>query len=182
MTRDVDQIISFIRRQTGSTEVLENYVIPGLRSEALIEEPDSGAMMRLFEMTRDQEYFITPHDHRYNFRCMVLEGKVVNTVYRLVAAQGDYTHAMLPYEPVLRTLDHSRATFVRTESERRTYVTSDWYVMHHDEFHSITFDKGTRVLFLQEKDQKAQSSCLLPYVDGKILDTFIWRDWMMTEK
>lgn len=182
MTRDVDQVLKFMRAQ-GPGRVLNNYVIPGLRSEAYVEELDTGAMIRTFEMLRDQEYFVTPHDHRYDFQCMVLEGKVVNTVYKLFeCSELSATHAILPYDPALRVLDHEKAKLVRAESERRTYVNTDWYIMGHEEFHSIQFDKGTRILFLQEADKKTQSNCLLPYVDGKILDTFIWRDWMMTER
>jgi hypothetical protein len=57
----------------GRGKTLHNYIVPGLNSTMLAMSA-GGGVVRLFEMTREQEAYIVPHDHRYNFTCYVLAG------------------------------------------------------------------------------------------------------------
>jgi len=57
----------------GRGRVLEDYIVPGLRS-TLLGTTAAGGVIRLFEQEREPELFITPHDHRYSFDCYVLKG------------------------------------------------------------------------------------------------------------
>jgi hypothetical protein len=59
---------------------VRNYAIPGLTSW-LIGQPSPKGTMRLFESSRQHQEAITPHSHRFDFQCWVLEGFVVNRVW-----------------------------------------------------------------------------------------------------
>ena len=163
----------------GAGEVRENYIVPGLRS-TLLAHPAAGGIVRLFEMTREQEYDVTAHDHRYNFQCCVLAGSVENRRYRTQStAQGYATHAALPYDAKEHALDDSRPRWLYASHVDEVHGEGDWYGMSADEFHSIRFSKGAKVLLIEGPQEKDESWCLLPYANGRICNTFIWRDWMM---
>lgn len=182
MSRDVNRILDWIEKN-GPVSTLENYVIPGLRSVAYLKTDDNGAMLRSFEMTAHQEYYITPHNHRYNFECFVLDGEVENTIFNPIeATRATADHVIVPYDEAKHDIDLEKTEFVRAISSSRKHPEGDWYSMRHDQFHTITFAKGTRVLFLQGASVVKVSHCMLPYNAGRICNTFIWRDWMMTEK
>lgn len=164
----------------GGGRVLDNYVIPGLRS-TLLSTTEAGGKMRLFEMTREQEYDITPHDHRYSFQCCVLAGSVRNRRYAVQSTLKEYAgYAALPYDHARHALNEDRPRWLYAHSKEETFGEGDWYSMRCGEFHSIRFAKGTRVLLIEEPEEAEESWCLLPLVGGTICNTFIWRDWMMT--
>lgn len=166
----------------GKGEVRENYIVPGLRS-TLLGRPAAGGCIRLFEMTREQEYEVTAHDHRYNFQCCVLEGSVEHRRYRVQSTIKDYAgYVALPYNPVTHALDEERPRWLHGQIIDEVYGDGDWYSCSHEEFHTIRFGKGTKVLFIEGPEEKAESWCLLPYIDGRICNTFIWRDWMMANR
>ena len=58
------------------SKAIDNYAMAGLRSEVL----DKG-MVRMFTQTTAPMSLITPHSHRYNLSCMVLNGTVKNTIW-----------------------------------------------------------------------------------------------------
>ena len=164
----------------GAGKRLKNYIIPGLFS-TLLATPAVGGCVRLFEMTREQEYDITPHDHRYSFQCCVLSGTVDNRRYRTQATEYREMagYVSLPYNPVTHALDEERPTWMHGQFTDEQFSEGDWYSMSKDEYHSIRFSKGAKVLFIEGPNEKEESACLLPYVNGRICNTFIWRDWMM---
>lgn len=166
----------------GRGQVLENYILPGLRSVLLATHHDGGKT-RVFEMEREQEAYVTAHDHRYSFSCCVLSGRVVNRLYSVREAlhKDMASHALLPYSQASHSLDGERARWVVADYSDQAYVEGDWYGMKADQFHSITFSKGARVLFLEGREEKKESWCLLPYSAGRICSTFAWHDWMMKE-
>lgn len=166
----------------GMGKRLENYILPGMVS-TMLATPARGGIVRLFEMTREQEYEVTPHDHRYNFQCCVLAGTVENRRYRTQSTEYDQYagYVSLPYDPATHSLDESCPTYMHGQFTDEHFSEGDWYAMSKDEFHSIRFSKGAKVLFIEGPEQKKQSSCLVPYINGRICNTFIWRDWMMAE-
>lgn len=162
-------------------KVLENYILPGMISTELAR-PAIGGLIRLFHMTREQEYEITPHDHRFGFKCAVLDGCVTNRVYKVDTCHKDHaTHVTVPYDPSTHSLNEALAKHARANFHEATYNSGDWYQMEHEQFHAIRFSRGARVLFIEGPEEKSEGSCLLPYINGRICNTFLWRDWMMTE-
>lgn len=163
----------------GTGRVLENYVVPGLRSTEL-GTAVGGGMVRMFEMQRDPEGEITPHDHRYGFQCYVLEGRVVNRLYHVSPAPfpAAARWARLGYDRGTRKL-FGEPELVAGSTSRHVYNAGEWYQMSAFDFHSITFDQGTRVLFIEGPVQNENVSVLLPYHAGRVCDTYVWRDWMM---
>lgn len=155
---------------------LENYILPGLKSH-LLGGKNYGTI-RMFEATRTQDEFITPHSHRYDFACLVLQGQVTNTLY--VPSANLSTD-----EFMCTTLIKQDSGFVRVSCEearfdrrQSTYETGEWYAMSSGQIHSIRFKKGSLVLFF-EGEQVGNSSVILePVVKGEHLQTFNVAPWM----
>jgi hypothetical protein len=166
----------------GTGKVINNYIIPGLRSTLLVDRTTSGGRVRRFDMLREQEYFIVPHDHRYNFDCFVLDGGVTHYTYDLEKAQKENaTHVIVPYDHADHAIDTEQPTWVKAYMCTESFRAGDRYSLSHADFHSVRFSSGASVLFIEGAQQKPGSSCLLPYSDGRICNTFLWDDWMMTE-
>jgi hypothetical protein len=160
----------------GRGEVRENYIIPGLTS-TLLASPIAGGIVRLFEMSRHQEVEIVPHDHRYDFQCYVLEGEVRNRLYCLHDSAA-FTHAVFLHDPGTHDVSGPLG-LVEASFNESTYLQGDWYDMKASQFHSIWFGKGAKVLLIEGPKKNELSRCLMPYVNGRVCDTFYWRDWMM---
>ena len=177
----VDEMLRLVANLGKGGEVRENYIIPGLMSTELARTP-AGGLVRLFEMTRDQEYDIVPHDHRFDFRCFVLSGHVLNREYALyeVSSSLGASHAALAYCARTHTLSDT-PRWMRGTFTERDYHAGDWYAMSAEHFHAIRFARGTKVLFIEDPARRVQSHCLFPVVNGTICENFIWRDWMMAK-
>ena len=77
-------IISIL--QDMKSDRVANYVIAGLDSYML-----NSGKVRLFENKRDHNDAITPHSHRFDFVCLVLAGKVVNSLWEECSeSDGDF--------------------------------------------------------------------------------------------
>lgn len=135
---------------------LHNYAgIPGLTSW-LIAESDY-CIVRMFENERDHDEVITPHSHRFDFECMVLDGKVWNTIYEVEPAE-------IPGKPQpgdLYQITEMECTapgkYIRGKRARdfyskhtTLYQMGDTYAMTFDQIHAIKFSKGARVLFIEQ--------------------------------
>lgn len=167
---------------TLKTNKISNYIIPGLESWILICDKDPRwGKLRLFKATRDTDYIVTPHSHRFDFWCYVIEGNVLNTVY-IESMDGD----LFECQSLVR-VEHFN-TYSRSTVKRKRYKKSfhqhnknETYFMRNDEFHSICFAKGTEVLFLEGPSKSAESHILLPVVNDKTINTFKVEDWMFKE-
>lgn len=159
---------------------IDNYAgIPGLTSWMLYKA-DKGCV-RLFEMFRDQEEYITPHSHRFDFSCLVLKGEVENTLYvpESIWEEDEYTISTMKYNGEVgeytKTVD---AHGVPLMKKVLTYFTNSTYSMKADEIHSIKFSKGAKVLFFEGATVKNSSIILEPYVYGEHIPTFKVEEWM----
>lgn len=159
---------------------ITNYVIPGLESYIISNDKENGTMVRMFEMTREQSAMCVPHTHRYNFYCVVLEGRVYNTVWCDHDTEGDLFEivklrrgkAFGEYKIDDRPRE---GRFVPRECR---YLKGESYSMDAHQVHSIRFDKGTKVLFMESKDVLDYSYALLPIVDGEVVDNLSTQPWM----
>ncbi len=176
--------------ESMQTSRVRNYIIPGLNSYML----DNGKV-RMFDSTREFSGTITPHSHRFDFACYVLNGIVSNRLYHPVSPFGDGTGDKLDGDIfTVRTLvrdineafgeyerltDDSQANFTSTAT---TYKTGDWYTMKADEYHSIMFGKDTQVIFFEGQEVNKYSRVLLPFMHGETIETMECdKDWMYLE-
>lgn len=167
-------ITDFARRMAHSR--LANYIIPGLTSSLI--GGDGYGTVRLFECSRNHEETIVPHSHRFDFRCLVLAGRVVNTVWKEGPDGDPFMQTILSYDGApgqYRSEDSEVAHFI---PERTTYVEGDWYGMPWDEIHSIKFSKGAVVLFLEGPLKSNSTIILQPFVDGEVVPTMKVEPWM----
>lgn len=173
--------------------VRHNYIIPGLTSR-LFTKTFFGQKVRIFEMGREQETEISIHDHRYSFNAFVLDGSVTNKVWKVhdlwsidapvrpneVHPSSLATHVRVAYAPGnLAPCVTPPNAYVRASCNAQTFTKGSQYSMDHTEYHSIRFSKGARVLLIEELEAKSTSSILLPFSNGRVCDTFYWKDWMM---
>jgi len=139
---------------------------------------------RLFEMTRNHEGHITPHSHRFAFDCIVLEGNVKNTLYRkaridssdmYVATTMKYNGEAGQYEkqPNPETFCFTRQEYNYTKGER--------YGMRSDDIHSIVFEKGSKILFIEGPTETDSNIILEPFHNKLHIPTFEVKDWMFKQ-
>ena len=163
---------------------LANYILPGVTSSIIASGPQG--MVRMFTSSRETREFVTPHSHRFDFTCLVLDGWAENIVYqRSYACEGDRWHK----SQLQRVTDGPRRYKVvalgepafYTEEVRR-YGKGETYSMTHSAIHSIRFSRGARVLFF-EGPQRQENTVILQPDDPhtqQAIPTFDVARWMFT--
>ena len=171
------QRISDILESMKSSKVA-NYVIAGLDSYLVGGEGHGN--VRLFENSRDHQDSITPHSHRFDFVCLVLEGEVYNELWTLSNhVKGDYFQlSELSYKGDIG--QHSRS--IREEGfyyrDTFKYVKGQVYSMRADQIHSIRFSKDAKVLFFEGPNISDKSVILEPIVNGEVIPTYQVKPYM----
>lgn len=161
---------------------LRNYILPGLTSYKLADL-EGGGMLRVFEMERDQETEVVPHNHRYAFGCYVVHGSVEHTIYGVSGCdRSTATHAAMQYNHVGKCIDSESARFVQATFTTRSHGPGDYYALGPTTFHRVRFSRGTVVLFVEGPPDQQYSEVLVPYERGRICSSFVWGDWMMQPK
>lgn len=165
---------------------IDNYILPGLSSVMLSGHFDAIASVRMFENTRNQQGFITPHSHRFSLACCVLRGEVHNSIYSEATSTtavgidlDEFEASNLKYMGMPGFYDPeppSRAGKWRKYTEK--YAVGQWYFMRHDAIHSIDFSPDARVLVIEGPDVTDTTVVLQPVVNGKVVPTFKVEDWM----
>lgn len=171
--------IEMLRKMAHSP--IKNYVIPGITSSLIGGNPGPGGCMRLFESEREHQESVTPHSHRFDFQCWVIQGKVVNRIWKEASTWSPEADL---FEKTQLKFD-DMGSYERVTSERckynytdRTYQAGEWYLMRASQIHSINFSRGAVVLFF-EGPQEADSSFILePVVDDELIPTFKVEPWM----
>jgi hypothetical protein len=181
---DANRLIGELRAMAHNR--LDNYIVPGIRSE-LIGGP-GGSKVRMFTATREARDWVTPHSHRFNFTALVLAGVAHNTLFDRTAGGGGDEWCLSSIDQVcgadgLRDYCHTRDTEpTRYMQFTRTYEAGDTYSMTHEEIHSVVFEKGTVVLFFEGPQVTSTSVMLEPWVNGKCLPTFRTEPWMFEKE
>lgn len=160
---------------------INNYIIPGL-SSSILGKPSKQGCVRLFESTRNQLQVVTPHSHRFDFQCIVLEGSVINRQFYETNEHDDsadlYTRTILTYNNKIGSHKRGKTSPSFYTYEDFTFVEGDCYRMEAYEIHSIYFKKDTKVLFFEGK-QKGNSSVILePLENNQTIKTYVVEDWM----
>jgi hypothetical protein len=186
MSKDMVAIdLRFIDRLKHSP--IKNYAIPGLTSWMIGEVNGLDGCVRLFECSRTHVEQIIPHSHRFDFKCQVLEGEVINrywinknkSVNELRADRYD------PYQASELIYSGNPGEYTKSVSEsgewrfyEKRYTPGQVYSMTADEVHSIIFSKGAKVLFEEGPTVSDRSIVLEPIVDGEVIPTFKVESWM----
>ena len=136
--------------------------------------------MRLFECTHSNPVPITPHSHRFDFTCVVLEG----TVHNLVWQESDRGSLYELAEQIgklgnYELLPMKQANYACVE---HIYHKGDVYSMRSEEIHSIFFSKGAKVLFIEGPERSEKSLVLQPVVNGRVIPTLKTEDWMFIKE
>lgn len=162
---------------------VQNYVLPGLTSW-LIGAPSEKGCVRLFENEIETMEFITPHSHRFNFQCLVLEGWVENCVWR---NEPNADHGELYIRTIVQAREGGLGTYLvhdpdeaprRYVREKNTYTAGEMYGMGYAAIHSIRFSKGAKVLFFEGPKITGGTMVLEPWVQGERVPTFRVDPWM----
>jgi hypothetical protein len=152
---------------------VHDYVIPGLTSwmiSSVGADPYS-PKVRMFEMLREQLGDLTPHSHRYDFTCLVLQGEVENFIWHPDGKAGDTNSQLMCWQNMawdgdigaLRAMpgDGNRGLgYYRVE--RKTYKAGEEYSMSNEGLHHIRFGMGSRVLFFEGASRGADTRILEP--------------------
>ena len=97
----------------------------------------------------------------------------IGAVDRLYAVREYVPDRANPTNYGIKTASYGH--FLRTTT---VYEAGQWYSMKYDEFHSIEFSKGARVLFIEGPKIKDTSYFLEPVVNGKVVPLFDVPTWM----
>lgn len=155
---------------------LGNYILPGLESALL------GSKTRLFINTRESIGQITPHNHRFDFQCLVLRGWVVNTLF--VKDESEKTGEAFARKRKIYTgtpgeyKDAQLSGAAMFNRDKRKYQVGHWYGMKSDQFHTIEFSPDAVVLFVEGVTVASSFDYLVPIVNGEVIDTMSVEPWM----
>lgn len=164
VTPDILKVIESMRH-----DLIPNYISPGLNSWLI-------SQVRLFENTRKQGFFITPHSHRFDFACYVLRGSVRNTIY--TPGSGDKYLVSEYFVQDRSTKPRNEGLYAALTTQ---YNADSWYYMQYQWLHSIEFSTDALILFMEGAKKTEVSYILEPIVSGRALKTFSVDDWMYHE-
>lgn len=164
---------------------LHNYIVPGLVSTLIAEDPHASSKVRLFRNTRTQDQHITPHGHRFDLACMVLQGTVENTIYATIpyshggtSYTDEFAVSRIRYLGTPGRYDRDDAGFNHYARTTSLYQPGQWYFMDYTAIHSIKFSKDALVLVFEGDSKTDETFILEPVVNGKAIRTFNVEDWM----
>lgn len=157
---------------------LHNYIVPGLTSWMIMDNGDLGKI-RMFECSRQQQEFITPHSHRFDFTACVIRGSVHNTLWVSSDVSGDEyvvtNNAYLGKPGEYKVESNVVARFME---DTICHNEGEWYGMRHNEIHSIQFSRDALVLFFEGRAVTTTTQVLEPFVNGRHIPTMKTEPWM----
>lgn len=160
---------------------LRNYIAPGLTSYLVGGEHHG--KVRLFAAERTTLEFITPHSHRFDFTCLVLQGIVYNSIFYPGTAEHELwcmstINQVCGGDGLLDYVHTREASPGHWYSKTDRWVQGQIYSMTHDQIHSIKFERGTKVLFFEGPQVTKTGRMLEPWVGGRCVPTFKTESWM----
>ncbi|BCG50256.1 hypothetical protein [Ralstonia phage RP13] len=163
---------------------LYNYAgIPGLTSWLIgnSNQSDNRGRVRLMTCERNHHEVIIPHSHRFDFQCVVLAGKVINSIWSEDPSGDEFIETILTYcdtpgdysKTVLSTPKKYKQGFMKYEAGQS-------YSMSSNQIHSIEFYRDTAVLFLEGPAQTIDTKIIEPFYRGVRVPTFKVEPWMFS--
>ena len=156
---------------------LRNYCMPGLTSW-LLTEPSEQGCLRLLEATRDIDEWITPHSHRFDLRCTVLEAEVTNIIFTPHSLGDDWCATKLVYKGTAGKYTQSPGGVLAYEVTPTTYGVGETYRLNAEVVHRITFRRGAIVLMEEGHKKYDHTTILEPFIDQARVPTFRVEPWM----
>ena len=157
---------------------LRNYIVPGLTSWMIMDNGDEGKV-RMFQCSREQQEFVTPHSHRFDFSACVLRGSVQNTLWVPVDGCGDeYVVSNSTYLGEVGKYKTNKTIVKRFVSDTICYEDGEWYSMKHNEIHSIKFSRDALVLFVEGRKITDTTQYIEPWVNDQHIPTMKIEPWM----
>ena len=164
---------------------IDNYITPALTSMLIGERAATGQKVRMFVNARTQDMPITPHSHRFDLACLVVNGWVNNSIYQrrgLPSIHSDsFTVSQLTYGGKAGCYEKARVEEAYFARNTAKYVAGQWYFMKDTDIHSIEFSKDAMVLVFEGPTVGTDTTILEPYVNGETISTFKVEDWMFKE-
>jgi len=161
---------------------LRNYIVPGLTSWLIMDNGTAGKI-RLFESSRNQQEFITPHSHRFDFSACVIRGHVHNTLWTPSEQFGDeYVVTNSTYLGQPGEYEKQSKVVARFVDSTICYDDGEWYSMKHNEIHSIKFSRDAVVLFFENRAITTTTQVLEPFVNGQHVPTMKVEPWMFKKE
>lgn len=156
---------------------VHDYVIPGLTSSLV--GGDGHGKIRLFQQNRYHEEPITPHSHRFDFQCLVLNGQVRNGIWTKGPNGDPYQQTLLKHHGSFGDQTQEKVVGIdRWNVDYKLYKTGELYKMMADEIHTIFFSRNAMVLFFEGPNKSPTSSVLEPVSVGRVIPTFKVEPWM----
>lgn len=171
-----DEMVNILKAMASGT--IYNYIAPGLCSHLLGRE---GSKVRMFQMTRPQDFHISPHSHRFNFFSIVMRGWARNHLYVPTDSEEEgHPYSIQRYTPSGFGLPYKIETLEQAYFRKETthYPAGSSYGMQFTEYHSIEFSEDAIVLFFEGPMINEFSNFLEPMAHGKIIPLFSIPDWM----
>lgn len=166
---------------------IHNYVVPGVTSWLIGGQSPFG-ILRMLVCERHQVEAVAPHSHRFDSSCTVLSGTVRQRIWTPTGTHdGDFYAAKTIHLAVVDTpgkylsKQDAESDVRRWDFVDKVYEAGESYEMPASQVHSIYFSRGTEVLFLQGPDLSNSSIVLEPFVNGKVVKTFIVEPWQFKE-
>lgn len=160
--------------QQMKSDTVTNYVIAGLDSSLITK-----GCVRLFENSRNHLDSITPHSHRFDFVCLVLEGWVENTLWEETDLRADeFQLSTLIYKGTIGEHTKIANNVDRFMSTTTRYDKGEYYSMGSSQIHSIQFSRGAKVLFFEGPEKSKESVIIEPFVGGQVIPTFENKPYM----
>lgn len=158
-----------------------NYVIPGLTSWLIGTPHPHFGCVRMFSMSRLHEEPIIPHSHRFDFRCVVLQGSVRQRIWTSDACPDPDSFFQVSTVTYEGELGKHTKTSIGTSGysvKETVYKEGSQYGMKAEEIHSIYFSKGAEVLFFEGLNRLDNSVVLEPVVHNQVIPLFKTEPWM----
>lgn len=157
---------------------VRNYIVPGLTSW-LIGSPGENGLVRLFESSREQQEFITPHSHRFDFQSWILKGSVVNRLWHRGYSPADMFYAKeIEYRGAIGQYEEVGGEAQYFKYEDKSYSAGECYAMTHKQIHSINFSRNALVLIFEGPQKTNRTTVLEPWVNGLQIPTMQVQPWM----
>lgn len=166
-----------------SISTIENYVVPGLYSFLLTEKNEDVGCIRAFMQTLHQEYFVTPHSHRYNHEIIMIKGECQQILYEETSIRSDdysqfYRKSTIEYLNSPGKYRHSLGGHLGQYVRRNKRLEEGQrFRLNSDEIHSIFFNKGAIALIKEGPDIDCMSYILQPIAKDELINTFQVNEW-----
>lgn len=162
---------------------IRNYLIPGLL-KASCGKLEDGSEVSYLHMRTVPEYEIPVQANQRDIQLSILAGAVTLYNYNADTTEepSKATHAALKYNENKHSLSLSEPLFLHCVIVEKLFTQGHYFTLKFDQFYRIKFGNGAQVIMVEGQIKNSHKRFLYPVDKGRILDNFVWRDWMTREE